>query len=253
MTTSVQKPSANKSQPQRVVENIQRRILNGELKPGERIPTEPVLMHEFSVSRTVVREAMSSLQASGYVKTRHGSGTFVLERLAPNALLSTSQYNLNSTQIMALLEMLISLGAEAAHLAANRRTEEQLASMRESLQNRRFTYQKENDGEELDFRFHTEIAAATQNPYFVEVIGNLLSTLIRTDLGATLNNRGPEPAEDSFGKVRLSLPDVGFNVRLEHETIFDAITRKDAASAKAAMFIHLNNFAVRHQEKFVSA
>ena len=66
------------SQSQRVVAGVTDRIQRGDLKPGERVPPEPELMREFGVSRSVVREAVSRLQASGLLHTRQGVGSFVL-------------------------------------------------------------------------------------------------------------------------------------------------------------------------------
>ena len=51
------------------------------LKPGEKLPTEAIIMRNFAVSRTVVREALSRLQASHMVITKHGIGTFVAEQI----------------------------------------------------------------------------------------------------------------------------------------------------------------------------
>ena len=61
-----------------VVEALSSRIRDGSLAPGEKLPTEAAIMEEFGVSRTVVREANSRLQAAGLVETRHGVGTFVV-------------------------------------------------------------------------------------------------------------------------------------------------------------------------------
>ena len=63
-----------------LVESLGDRIRDGRLALGDKLPTEAAIMAEFEVSRTVVREAISKLQASGLVETRHGIGTFVLDR-----------------------------------------------------------------------------------------------------------------------------------------------------------------------------
>jgi DNA-binding FadR family transcriptional regulator len=55
-------------------------IRAGKTLPGEKMPSESMIVREHRVSRTVVREAISKLQASGLVETRHGIGTFVLAR-----------------------------------------------------------------------------------------------------------------------------------------------------------------------------
>src|SRR5437870_90433 len=62
-----------------VAEALERRILEGDLKPGTRLPTEPELCAAFSVSRSVVRDAVQSLRAKGLVHIRQGHGTVVAE------------------------------------------------------------------------------------------------------------------------------------------------------------------------------
>ena len=82
--SSVRRRSTNLAQG--VVDALTQRILLGQLKPGEKLPSESTIVHEHGVSRTVVREAISKLQASGLVETRHGIGTFVLEQQAQQGL-----------------------------------------------------------------------------------------------------------------------------------------------------------------------
>jgi GntR family transcriptional repressor for pyruvate dehydrogenase complex len=70
---------ASGSLTQQVVEHISSLIASGSLVPGEKLPPEFEIVRREGVSRTVVREAMSKLQAAGLVTTRHGVGTFVCE------------------------------------------------------------------------------------------------------------------------------------------------------------------------------
>ncbi|CAM8667293.1 FadR Transcriptional regulators [Comamonadaceae bacterium] len=253
MTTPSPKPLTSKSQPQRVVDSLQARILAGELKPGDRIPPEPLLMQEFSVSRTVVREAMSSLQASGFVKTRHGIGTFVLERPVNGGLLSAPPPELHVKQTLAMLELRISLESEAANLAALRRTEAHLAVMRDALQSYRTNWQAGKSTVEDDYRFHAEIAAATDNQYFLEVLGNLGNATLRSHSHEGTVTAKSHAAAGQFGEALPILSDGKEIAQREHEAIFDAIARQDAASAKAAMFMHLSNSRERLRRKIEAA
>lgn len=86
----IENPSLVRKRPnnlaQGVVDALTQRILLGQLKPGEKLPSESTIVLEHGVSRTVVREAISKLQASGLVETRHGIGTFVLEPHAQQGL-----------------------------------------------------------------------------------------------------------------------------------------------------------------------
>ena len=231
-----------KSQPQRVVDGVSERIHSGALKPGDRVPSEPGLMQEFGVSRTVVREAMSRLQASGLVETRQGVGTFVLASAAPEPLLALGARNVQVRQKLAMLELRISIEAEAASLAAVRRSDAHLAAMRSALD--AFDAQRRAGGSttEPDFQFHVQIAAATGNEYFEEVLTSLgNATIPRTSppvAGPT--EAGSKPAA-RFGEAQPMLESGKAITQREHEAIFEAIRRSDAAAARAAMFMHLSN------------
>lgn len=237
-----------KSQPQRVVDGVSERIHSGALKPGDRVPSEPGLMQEFGVSRTVVREAMSRLQASGLVETRQGVGTFVLASAAPEPLLALGARNVQVRQKLAMLELRISIEAEAASLAAVRRSDAHLAAMRSALD--AFDAQRRAGGSttEPDFQFHVQIAAATGNEYFEEVLTSLGNATIPrtsppvagpTDAG-TPTEAGSKPAA-RFGEAQPMLESGKAITQREHEAIFEAIRRSDAAAARAAMFMHLSN------------
>src|SRR5437868_6597843 len=116
-----------------LVEGIGARIRDRVLKPGDKLPTEAEIMREWGVSRTVVREALSKLQAAGLVDTRHGVGTFVLEPPAPSGFRIDPAEIETAVDVLAVLELRISLETESAGLAAMRRTQEQLAEMRIAL------------------------------------------------------------------------------------------------------------------------
>jgi GntR family transcriptional repressor for pyruvate dehydrogenase complex len=242
-----------KSQPQRVVDGVLARIQDGSLKPGDRVPPEPELMREFEVSRTVVREAMSSLQAAGLVETRHGIGTFVLEQNFHAPLLGKAPGKVKLREKLAMLELRISLESDAASLAAVRRAEEHLVGMREALKDYDVQRRLGTSTTDADYRFHMLIAAATGNPYFEEVLANLGS--------ATMTYRGPDgtggegsSAADTsrtrpFGEPLKVLADGKEITQQEHEAIFEAIRRRDAAAARAAMFMHLSNSRERLRSK----
>lgn len=229
----------NVSQPQRVVDGVAERIQQGVLKPGDKVATEPELMREFGVSRTVVREAMSRLQASGLVATRQGVGTFVLEPSQARPLLNAVSRDVRLQQVLAMLELRISLESEAAHLAAQRRSEAHLAAMRAALD--AFDAQR-NAGRgttQEDFAFHIQIAAATGNEYFEEVLRNLGSATIPRPEKALPERDAPPAPAPAFGAAITPPAHNKEFTRREHEDIYDAILRQDPTAARAAMLMHL--------------
>ena len=229
-------PVRVKSQPQRVVDGVSARIHGGDLKPGDRVPPEPSLMREFGVSRTVVREAMSRLQASGLVETRQGVGTFVLASPVGGPLLSIGVGDVQVRQKLAMLELRISLESEAASLAATRRTDEHLTGMRRALDTFDAQRQRGASTTEADFQFHVQIAAATGNEYFAEVLQSLGNATIPRPPGAEPTTTGVR-----FGEAQPVLESGKATTQREHEAIYEAIRRADPAAARAAMFMHLTN------------
>jgi GntR family transcriptional regulator len=73
--------------PAVVADELRHRLAGGELAPGERLPSEPDLATSLGVSRPTLREALRLLAAEGWLRRRHGSGTFVADRTpVPNSL-----------------------------------------------------------------------------------------------------------------------------------------------------------------------
>ena len=210
-----------------LVEDLGEKIRSQVLRAGDQLPTESAIMQAYGVSRTVVREALSKLQAGGLVETLHGVGTFVLQprpggvfRLEPGEIAT-------SVDVLAVLELRISLETESAGLAASRRTEEQLVAMRQALDDFEHNVTVSGDTVAPDFRFHLQIAQSTGNPYFADIMRHLGTTIIpRTRISAIRHQEGG---------AYLS------RVNREHEEIYAAIARRDPESARAAMRIHLTN------------
>ena len=114
---ALEEPRKTKSLAQLLVEKMTLQIRAGQLRVGQKLPTEAAIMKDFGVSRTVVREAISRLQASFLVETRHGIGTFVLPQDAtPSFRISAHQLG-TLREVIALLEFRISIETEAAALA----------------------------------------------------------------------------------------------------------------------------------------
>lgn len=220
---------------QALVDELTARIRNGLLKPGVKLPTEAEIMREFSVSRTVVREAISRLQAAGLAHTRHGVGTFVNEASAGTPFRITADQLETLNDVIAMLELRIGLEAESASLAAIRRTDDNLAAMRTALDAFRQAIDAGEDAVAADFQFHLEIARATQNVHFAAMLGALGATVIPR---ARLAQAIPGEARPAAYLER---------VHAEHEAILAAIACHDAEAARTAMRIHLANSRERRR------
>ena len=212
-----------------LVDTLTTRIRDGQMRAGDKLPTEAAIMGEFGVSRTVVREALSKLQAGGMVQTRHGVGTFVVGTGESNNFRIAPEQMATAREVIAVLELRIGLETEAAGLAAVRRTEANVRIMREALASFSAAIDDHGDAVAPDFQFHLEIARATQNVHFVELM---------TYLGTMIIPRARLNTARVAGEGRREYLQ---RVNTEHESIANAIANQDPEAARAAMRTHLAN------------
>jgi GntR family transcriptional repressor for pyruvate dehydrogenase complex len=212
-----------------VVESLAASIREGVIQPGVKLPTESEIMARFEVSRTVVREAISRLQANRLVETRHGVGTFALAPQSSGNFQIADVDFATVADVIALLELRISLETEAAGLAAQRRTEANLQAMQGMLDVFEKSIEEDSDAVPSDFSFHMEVAKATGNRHFADLM-TYLGTMI---IPRTRINTASSAPEGRLAYLR--------RVHGEHEYIFNAIRNQDAEAARAAMRTHLAN------------
>ena len=105
------------------------RIESGQLKPGEKLPSEAVLAPELGVSRTVVREAISRLKHGGLLESRQGSGVFVSLQPAINPLKIDDSVIESREALLQIVELRRAIESETTALAAQRRSRAQLAEI----------------------------------------------------------------------------------------------------------------------------
>ena len=212
---------------QEIVDQIQQQILSGALKPGDQIPAERDLADRFGVSRTAVREAIKSLTEKGLIEVFVGRGTFVTN-LSPDRVVESMTLLLRNEphNVQSLQEARELLEPPAARLAAERRTDENLARLRAitaELEQESGVSPRLIDG---DTEFHVEVARATGNPVLV-LVSQTIVALLRSE----------------------RLYRVDFEARLprsldQHREIIDAIADRDGDRAAAAMLDHLQYVAL---------
>jgi DNA-binding FadR family transcriptional regulator len=215
---------------QEIVSTLETDIRQGRLMRGQKLPTESELVGRFDVSRTVVREAISRLQASNLVETRHGIGTFVIDPPAAEPTFRIAPEDMaTAADVISLLELRISLESEAAALAAQRRSPESLSAMAAALASFQVAIHADSDAVPSDFQFHMEVARATGNRHFTELM---------TYLGTMIIPRTRLKTAASAPEGRLPYLE---RVHQEHENILEAIRRQEPEAARAAMRTHLSN------------
>ena len=225
-TTPLRKPGGLAVQ---LVNALTEQIRSGRLQAGNKLPTEAAIMQDFGVSRTVVREAISRLQASGWVDTRHGVGTFVCPQSLHPSFRITPEHMGTLREVIDLLEFRISVETEAAALAAVRRSDDNLAEMHAALLAFDAALEAGTDAVTADQQFHQAMAKASQNHHFVELMHSLGAGVIPRARMATLLPSAPE--RQSYLR----------RVNQEHESIYNAVAAQDVEAARAAMRTHLSN------------
>ena len=239
LTTAHPLRSRPRSLAVEVVESLGARIREGALAAGDKLPREADLMTEFGVSRTVVREAISRLQAASMVETRHGIGTFVVGRGDDSAFRIGPEQLATLQDVIEVLELRIAIETESAGLAAARRTEANLQAIRQALGAFETALKGGQDAVGQDFQFHLEIARATQNRHFIELMGTLGGSMIpRARLSGAVAGPAATPERHDYL----------MRINAEHQSVLDAIVHQDVEGARAAMRTHLANSRQRRQQ-----
>lgn len=222
----------------KIVEQIQRRILAGELKVGDHLPPERDLAEQFQVSRTAVREAVKTLSEKGLVAVRPGRGTFVTN--------GTSQAVRSSLGMMMkigqpdgtqdVVEVREIFEPEIAALAAQRASAENIAAMLRAVET---MDQALNDAEtfiEADLDFHLALAEASNNVIILALLDSFVDLLREQRMRIFFVDGGPQRGQ------------------MHHKRILDAVIHHKPEAARDEMRKHLlqvredSQAAVRKEE-----
>lgn len=208
---------------EQIAEQIEKRILSGELRRGDRLPTERELSEQFHASRTAVREAMKTLAQKGLVDMRPGRGTIVID--------GTSQAMRDSLGLMmkvgqagssdSLVELREIIEPEIAALAAARAMDEQIAAMREAVKVMDINLQEANAYIAADNDFHRALATGTQNVLILALVDSIVDLL------------------SEQRKQIFSLDGAPERGQIHHKRILESVVLRDAEAAREAMRAHL--------------
>ena len=199
-------------------------ILGGAFPPGGRLPGEYDLGQRFGVSRPIVREALARLQVDGLVEARRGSGTYVLSR--PSDALTDYANLTDVSRFLRYQELRLCVEGQASALAAERHTEKDIAAIVHTHDEFAQFVERGHFDPEKDRAFHLAILDATGNDFFRAALENA------------------EVALSDFMGISLSITRSGSTERArkvlaEHRDILEAILKRDAPWARAAMEQHI--------------
>lgn len=206
-----------------VVEHIIELIASGKLLPGEKLPSERDLAENFNVSRTVIREAIRSLIASGLVEVRTGSGAVI--SIPDTSVVSKSislliqlkgsgSFHEKTFEVRKLLEV------EIAGLAAQRATEIDVSELNELCQQMDASENLEGYAK-LDVAFHNRLAQATQNELYTILLDSVVYIMIE------------------IRRMSLTIPGTMEEAQKHHKEILEKIISQDVEGARNVMADHL--------------
>jgi GntR family transcriptional repressor for pyruvate dehydrogenase complex len=219
------RPRARSKVAERIATVLRKAIVDGRLRPGEKLPSERELAGRYAVNRSSIREAMKRLEAWGLVKIRHGGATRVSELfLQKSSDLLPQLLELGAKVDPAVLKdlheiraLLLGWCAEQAALKADPSSVERLHELVRQLESRK----GDRRGlQELDYAFFEQLVAITGN----RLLGLLGQVVRQVYLGQAL------------GFEALYAPKV-FDLG-HHKKTVEAIRRRDAQAAGAAMRLH---------------
>ncbi len=211
----------------RIVQELGKEIVGGEIKPGERLPSDEQLGERYGVSRPVVREAIRVLAAKGLVVSKPRIGSLVRERaewhlLDPDVLAWMVSRLPEGEFFLMLMTVRRIIEPGVAAVAAVTATEEDLERIERAYE-RMESASAPEDLLEPDLEFHREIVAATHND-LLSYIGRMLSLAISESI--KLTSRHPATHE-------LSIP--------RHKAILTALRSRDPLSARQASLVQLES------------
>lgn len=206
-----------------IINQIRELIINGQVKPGDKLPPERKLAERLEVSRNQVREAISKLQVYGIVKVLPQSGTIVngIGIVALEGLLSDI-LRIDKTDFASLVDTRILLEKEAARLAAINRTGDDLVQLSMALDKYEKKLQEGDVAIEEDLLFHLKIAEASKN----SVLKSLMM-IITPDIVKSFTNL--KVCDDTNNKKTIE----------EHREILEMISERNPQGAVDAMGLHL--------------
>ncbi|MFN7995634.1 MAG: FadR/GntR family transcriptional regulator [Bryobacteraceae bacterium] len=206
-----------------VIDHILGLIKSGQVKPGEKLPTEKQLTAELGVSRTCVREAVKSLESLRLVSVRPRVGAVVLEPSASavfNAETLSAFSHSQATDVLIEFRKILEVGL--ASLAAEKATGEDLAAMLRAMDDHKRALETDRIAYLADIAFHEALAEASKNPIAITILKTI-----------------SEPLREQRRRTNevLNAPEEGLR---EHWKIFKAIKSRDPARARAVMRAHMD-------------
>lgn len=209
----------------KIIRQLKQLITDGHLKPGDRLPAERILAEKFGVGRTYVRDAIRKLEFYGLLKTSPQSGTYVAHyNIQMMEGILNDIINFNKNDFSALIEARYYMEINAARLAAQRRTDEDLDALKAAVDAYDAKINNRENAVQEDMFIHLKIANAAKNSVMESMLLLLLPDIIRNII-----------------EQKICGDDRSSEAMAEHHEILNAIASQDADAAGIAMATHLDD------------
>lgn len=216
------------SPAEKIMLRLKELITTHQLRPGDRLPSERILSERFGVGRSYVREAILKLEFYGLLKTSPQSGTYVSGysiKMLDGIFNDIIKFNKND--FAGLIEARCQMESIVVKLAAERRTDQNLADIENALLEYERKVEEGKEAVEEDMFFHLKLASATQNTFFESMMLFLLPDIIRQIVDSKI----------CHGDRRVkAIP--------EHRLIFQAVQNQDPLAADEAIKSHLEEILI---------
>lgn len=170
-------PVKNPKVYEQVIEQIKEMIVSGKLKKGDKLPPERDLVEQLQVSRASIREALRALQIIGLIECRQGGGNYIKESFEDSLFEPLSiMFVLQNSKPQEILELRKIVEVETAALAASKINDEQLAEIKDIIEQLRVSYDEDLNAK-LDKQLHYKIANASGNFLVVSVLAAISSLI----------------------------------------------------------------------------
>ena len=205
---------------EQLVERLLEFISEEGLEPGQRLPTERDLAQQLGVSRASVAQAVVALEVQGVLGVRQGDGIYLVRVADPTE--SVQELLKRRQRLPEILEAREAIEVKVTSLAAQRRTDEDMAAIDAAVAHMAKEVEEGEHGYEGDLRFHAAVTAAAHNSV-LSGLTNMLAEAIQETRRESLSQPG---------RPRRSLA--------SHQRIADAIRSGDPAKAARAARQHIN-------------
>jgi GntR family transcriptional repressor for pyruvate dehydrogenase complex len=205
-----------------VVDQVQRLIADGHLESGDRLPREDDLVEQFGVSRTVLREALSRLEATGLVTIQRGRGMFVADAsgVASCARLIRNAMTLTGSDLAQFMEFRRIIECQAARRAAELARPDDLAELESICLEMNREGQDFMESVRLDFQFHLKIVEISGNKLMQGALGVIQEFIMTAMVKTTPNPRDYDQSRkfhmQVIDAIRTGDPDVAEKAARAH-------------------------------------